>query len=87
MRSIGGVENAACFPYPLSVLIIRPTAPVLDCEAKRDGLAPSTQLGGGITGHDFPAGRTKFPVPDHREFDAMASETLANLGPDSLRGV
>jgi hypothetical protein len=62
-------------------------ASVLDCEAKRDGLAPSTQLGGGITGHGFPAGRTKFPVPDHREFDATASETLGNLGPDSPRGV
>jgi len=35
--------------------------------------------------HDFPVHRIKFPVPDHRELDATAAETLGNLGPDSLR--
>jgi hypothetical protein len=36
--------------------------------------------------HDFPVRENKFPVPDHREFDATTAEMLENLGPDSLRG-
>ena len=58
-----------------------------DCDAKKGGCLHHRGLGADLVCLDFPVHRNKFPVPDHREFDATTAETLGNLRPSSLRGV